>query len=154
MTGGAITVREVVPEHLTSVLGALSDGGAQIDIGPDCIRLKSRDRPRPLRITTAPYPGLPTDLQSQFMAWMCLAEGRSTIRDTIFPQRFQHAIELRRLGAQIRRRGSTALVTGVPCLNGAVVNASDLRASAVLVLAGMAAEGTTLVRRIHHLERG
>jgi UDP-N-acetylglucosamine 1-carboxyvinyltransferase len=154
ITGGAVTVREVVLEHLTCVLDAVAKAGAQIDIGLGQITLRSVDRPLPLRITASPYPGLPTDLQSQFMAWMALADGTSHICDEVFPERFQHAVELRRMGARIRRRGATTLVTGVPRLHGAIVNASDLRASAALVLAGLLAEGNTLVRRIHHLDRG
>jgi UDP-N-acetylglucosamine 1-carboxyvinyltransferase len=154
ITQGVITVGGVEPEHLSSVLEALAEAGAQIDVGPGEITLRCNQRPRPLTITALPYPGLPTDLQSQFMALTTLADGRSRICDAVFPQRFGHAVQLRRMGAEIGRRGSTAFVTGVPRLHGATVNASDLRASAALILAGMAAEGTTLVRRIHHLDRG
>jgi UDP-N-acetylglucosamine 1-carboxyvinyltransferase len=154
ITQGAMTLHDVEPGHLTAVLELLAESGAAIEVGCRELTLRSADRPRPLRITASPYPGLPTDLQSQFMALLSLANGRSTIRDSVFPHRFAHAVELRRMGAQIRRRGATAVVSGVPRLCGASVTASDLRASAALVLAGMAASGTTIVRQIHHLDRG
>jgi UDP-N-acetylglucosamine 1-carboxyvinyltransferase len=154
ITRGQITIESVEPNHLACALAALSEAGVSITIRGDAITLRSADRPRPLNLTAAPYPGLPTDLQSQFMALLTLAEGRSQLGDAVFPERFQHAAELRRMGARIRRRGPTAFVSGVEELHGAVVTASDLRASAALVLAGLAAGGCTVVRRIHHLDRG
>jgi UDP-N-acetylglucosamine 1-carboxyvinyltransferase len=109
---------------------------------------------RPIELAALPYPGVPTDVQAQFMALACVASGRSTVRDCVFPERFRHVDQLRRFGAQIDHSGDRAVIDGVVRLRGASVTACDLRASAALVLAGLAAEGETLVRRIHHLDRG
>jgi UDP-N-acetylglucosamine 1-carboxyvinyltransferase len=111
-------------------------------------------RPRPIGVVARPYPGFPTDVQAQWTAWMCLAAGRSAVRDAVFPKRFAHAAELRRLGADVVQCGSSARVTGVAALRGNFLTACDLRASAALVLAALAAEGETIIRRIHHLDRG
>lgn len=154
ITRGTITIESVEPQHLSCALAALAETGAQITASGASISLSAPDRPRPLNLMASPHPGLPTDLQSQFMALLALAEGRSQLGDAVFPERFRHAVELRRMGARIHRRGPSVFLRGVDQLQGAAVTASDLRASAALVLAGLAARGRTLVRRIHHLDRG
>jgi len=136
------------------VLDLLRRAGSRIETREDQITIETKGRPRPIDLRAAPYPGVPTDLQAQFTALACLADGHSTIRDEVFPHRFMHVAELVRLGACIEHQGSEATVQGVRSLTGAVVTASDLRASAALVLAGLAAEGRTTVRQIHHLDRG
>jgi len=130
------------------------DAGCEIALEREAITLKAPLRPAAVSIRTAPYPAFPTDMQAQFMALNCVAAGTAVIRETIFENRFMHAVELIRLGADIRIDGNTAFVTGVPRLNGATVMATDLRASAGLVVAGLAAQGETLVDRIYHLDRG
>ncbi|MHB1034202.1 MAG: UDP-N-acetylglucosamine 1-carboxyvinyltransferase [Pirellulales bacterium] len=154
ITGGSATVTHVRPDHLVQVLAALEATGARVEAGEDRVEIHGPKRPRATDITALPYPGIPTDLQAQWMALAAIAEGRSVVCDRIFPDRFLHVAELNRLGARIRRDGAVAVVTGVEKLTGAEVMASDLRASAALVLAGLAAEGTTIVRRIYHLDRG
>ena len=154
ITGGSATVTGVVPEHLTAVLEKLRSAGLGIEVDNDQVTITAAGPPRPLEITAQPYPGIPTDVQAQWTALLCLAPGRSTIHDAVFAHRFLHVAELNRLGGRIERRDSTAVVTGVGQFTGARVTASDLRASAALVLAGLAAEGETIVRRIHHLDRG
>lgn len=154
MTLGTIRIEGANADHLGAVLSTLNDLGCQSTHHQDTIELAATARPRPLCLTALPYPGIPTDLQSQFVALAALASGRSTIRDGVFPDRFMQVAELNRLGAQIQRVGDTAVVQGVGRLSGASVIASDLRASAALVLAGLAAEGETVVRRIYHLDRG
>lgn len=155
ITGGEVTLENVIPEHLEAVMAKLRETGARISrVGEG--RLKVRGS-RPVRATdfkTLPYPGFPTDMQPQVMSLMCVAEGTSVITETIFENRFKHAEELRRLGAQIKVEGRTAVVKGVPALFGALVEATDLRSGAALVLAGLAAEGTTAVEGIPHLDRG
>jgi UDP-N-acetylglucosamine 1-carboxyvinyltransferase len=154
ITGGSATIAGVIPEHLTAILQTLHDAGHRVAVDADRITLESCGTPLPTDITALPYPGVPTDVQSQFMALAAVGSGRSMIRDLVFGDRFLHVAELNRLGASIERHGPTAVVTGVRRLTGAPVMASDLRASAALVLAGLAAEGQTLVRRIYHLDRG
>jgi UDP-N-acetylglucosamine 1-carboxyvinyltransferase len=154
ITGGSSTVRGVQPGHLGAVLDALAATGVDVACGQDEITVRAPDRPRPIRVDARPYPGIPTDLQAQFMALLALSTGISRIRDDVFPDRFMHVAELNRLGARIDRCGSSASVRGVGSLSGAVVMASDLRASAALVLAGLAAGRETIVRRIYHLDRG
>ncbi|HUY35595.1 MAG TPA: UDP-N-acetylglucosamine 1-carboxyvinyltransferase [Pirellulales bacterium] len=154
ITRGRVSVTGAAPEHLHAVLSKLDEAGAEIHVERGRITLACRRRPRPTDVTALPYPGLPTDLQSQWMAWMTLAPGRSVIRDRVFGDRFRHVAELNRLGARIERQVETAIVTGVDRLTAAEVTASDLRASAALVLAALAAEGQSVVRRIHHLDRG
>lgn len=154
ITGGSATVMGVVLEHLEAVLAALEAAGARIERGDRCVSLIA-DRPLgPVDVVAEPYPGIPTDVQAQWTALMCLARGTSTVSDSIFERRFTHVAELERLGARIERRGHGMSVTGVERLRGAAVTASDLRASAALVLAGLAAEGRTLVRRAELLDRG
>ena len=154
ITGGAATVTGVIPDHLGAVLEKLRAAGARVDVGPDEVTITADGRPRPVDIVAEPYPGIPTDVQAQWTALMTLASGVSTVEDRVFPARFRHAAELNRLGAQIDCSGPRASVTGVRALSAAGVTASDLRASAALVLAALAAEGTTVVDAIHHLDRG
>ena len=154
ITAGDITVRDVVPDHLSAVLDKLEATGARLEVGADRIRITASGRPRPTDIVTNPFPGFATDMQAQMMALLGLAEGSSVINETIFENRFQHAAELRRLGAAIEIEGSRAVIRGVPQYQGAPVMATDLRASASLVLAGLAASGPTEVSRVYHLDRG
>jgi UDP-N-acetylglucosamine 1-carboxyvinyltransferase len=154
ITGGDVTVRDVVPAHLSAVLSKLEATGASVEVGADHVRIRLTGRPRPTDVVTNPYPGFATDMQAQIMSLLGLAEGSSVITETIFENRFQHAAELRRLGAAIEIEGSRAVIRGVPGYQGAPVMATDLRASASLVLGGLAAAGTTEVSRVYHLDRG
>jgi UDP-N-acetylglucosamine 1-carboxyvinyltransferase len=154
ITGGDVTVRDVVPDHLAAVLAKLEAAGARLDVGTDRIRVHLEGRPRPTDIVTNPFPGFATDMQAQMMALLGLADGSSVITETIFENRFMHAAELRRLGATIEIDGANAVIRGVERYQGAPVMATDLRASASLVLAGLAASGTTEVSRVYHLDRG
>ena len=153
-TRGDVLLKDVNAEHLPNVLDKLRSMGAEIDAGANSIRVRARNGLKSVDVTTQPYPGYPTDLQAQIMALACVAEGASRIKETIFENRFLQAAELRRMGANIEIDGNTALVRGVPALSGAPVMASDLRASAALVLAGLCARGTTQIHRIYHIERG
>jgi len=153
-TGGDVVLEGVRPGTLDAVLAKLSEAGAELVTDADTIRLSMRGRPRPVSLRTAPYPAFPTDMQAQFMALDCVADGTSVVTETIFENRFMHVQELRRLGADIEVDGHTAVVRGVPGLQGATVMATDLRASASLVIAGLVAEGETVVDRIYHLDRG
>jgi UDP-N-acetylglucosamine 1-carboxyvinyltransferase len=155
MTGGRVLARNTRADTLDAVLGKLEQAGAEITTGPDTIELNMRGRrPKAVNVTTAPYPAFPTDMQAQFAAMNCIAEGVGVIKETIFENRFMHMQELQRLGADIRIDGHTAIVTGVAKLSGAQIMATDLRASASLVLAGLVAEGETTVDRIYHIDRG
>jgi UDP-N-acetylglucosamine 1-carboxyvinyltransferase len=154
IAGGSATLSGLIPGHLEAVLDVLSATGAELKIGRDGVAIDATRRPRSVDVAALPYPGVPSDVQAQLMALLALADGRSTIRDEVFTDRFMHVAELNRLGARIERRGSQALVQGVRRLTGAGVMACDLRASAALVLAGLAAEGQTIVHRIYHLDRG
>lgn len=155
MTGGRVTAHRVRPDTLDAVLDKLRQAGASIDTTADSITLDMQGRrPRAVDLTTAPYPAFPTDMQAQFMALNCVAEGVGVINETIFENRFMHVNELLRLGADIRVEGHTAIVRGVASLGGAPVMATDLRASASLILAGLVAEGETTIDRIYHLDRG
>jgi UDP-N-acetylglucosamine 1-carboxyvinyltransferase len=154
ITGGDVTVRDVVPAHLSAVLSKLEATGASVEVGADHVRIRMTGRPRPTDVVTNPYPGLATDMQAQIMSLLGLAEGSSVITETIFENRFQHAAELRRLGAAIEIEGRRAVMRGVPGYQGVPVMATDLRASAALVLGGLAAAGTTEVSRVYHLDRG
>ena len=154
ITRGSVLVTGTAPEHLAAVLEKLCEAGAAIETTATSIRLAMSHRPKPVSILAQPYPGLPTDLQAQWTAWMCLATGRSSVCDGVFPERFAHVAELQRLGADLARRGASVQVAGVDAFRGAEIVACDLRASAALVLAAMAAEGETLIRRAHHLDRG
>jgi len=155
MTGGRVTVTHARPDTMDAVLDKLRDAGAALDCEGDRITLDMEGRkPRAVDVTTAPHPGFPTDMQAQFMALDCIAQGAGVISETIFENRFMHVQELQRLGADIRIDGHTAVVRGVERLSGAPVMATDLRASASLVLAGLVAEGETTIDRIYHLDRG
>jgi UDP-N-acetylglucosamine 1-carboxyvinyltransferase len=155
MTGGRVRLSRAAPKDLEAVLIKLAEAGADIKTGDDWIELDMHGkRPRAVNIKTLPYPGFPTDMQAQFCAMNSLAEGVGTITETIFENRFQHVLELQRMGANIRIEGNIAVCTGVDKLTAAPVMATDLRASASLVLAGLAAEGDTLVDRIYHVDRG
>jgi UDP-N-acetylglucosamine 1-carboxyvinyltransferase len=136
------------------VLDKLRESGARIDNGGEQLRIRANGRPKAVSLRTAPYPAFPTDMQAQLMALNCVAEGTSRITETIFENRFMHVLELQRLGADIAIEGNTAVVQGVPRLSAATVMATDLRASASLVIAGLIAEGETVVDRIYHLDRG
>jgi UDP-N-acetylglucosamine 1-carboxyvinyltransferase len=155
ITGGRVRITRTEPAHLDSVLQKLEEAGASLERGADWVRVDMHGR-RPLAVDvkTAPYPGFPTDMQAQFCALNAIAEGAATITETIFENRFQHALELQRLGANLSIQGNTVISRGVPRLKGAPVMATDLRASASLVLAGLQAEGTTIVDRIYHVDRG
>jgi UDP-N-acetylglucosamine 1-carboxyvinyltransferase len=155
MTGGRIRLVDVEPAHLEAVLLKLQEAGAHIDIGEDWIEIDMQGRrPVAVDIRTTPYPGFPTDMQAQVCALNTIADGVGTITETIFENRFQHVLELQRMGADIQIEGHTAVCRGVDRLTAAPVMATDLRASAGLVLAGLAAEGETMVDRIYHVDRG
>jgi UDP-N-acetylglucosamine 1-carboxyvinyltransferase len=155
ITRGDVTLRKVRPDHLLSILCKLEEAGAKVNLGEDWVHLNMQhQRPAAVDISTSPYPGFATDMQAQFMALNCVASGTASISENIFENRFMHVHELQRMGAQIRVNGNTAFVTGVDKLSGAPVMATDLRASAGLVLAGLAAEGETIIDRIYHVDRG
>jgi len=155
ITGGRIMVKDTRPEILDAVLAKLRDAGAEIKTGEDWISLDMHGkRPKAVDVHTAPYPAFPTDMQAQFTALNAVAEGTSTIRETVFENRFMHMQELERMGANVRLEGNTAIITGGKSLTGAPVMATDLRASASLVLAGLVAKGDTEVNRIYHIDRG
>jgi UDP-N-acetylglucosamine 1-carboxyvinyltransferase len=155
MTGGRIRCVRARPAHLDAVLDKLVECGAEVSTGDDWIEMDMRGRrPRSVDVTTAPYPAFPTDMQAQFTALNAIADGTAVITETVFENRFMHVQELQRLGADIRLKGNTAIVRGVPRLTGAPIMATDLRASASLVLAGLVADGTTTVDRVYHIDRG
>jgi UDP-N-acetylglucosamine 1-carboxyvinyltransferase len=155
ITGGKVRAKRTRPDILKSVLSKLEDAGAHINCDVDSIEIDMRgNRPRAVDVTTAPYPAFPTDTQAQFTALNCVAEGTGIITETVFENRFMHVQELHRLGADIKVEGNTAIVRGVPQMSGAQLMATDLRASASLVLAGLVAEGDTTVDRIYHIDRG
>jgi UDP-N-acetylglucosamine 1-carboxyvinyltransferase len=154
-TRGNVTLENVCPAHLTSVTYVLRRAGVQIKIGDGIMNVSSSSRPKPLdRIVTSPYPSFPTDLQAQMMVLLALSDGVSVIKETVFDSRFKHVDELSRMGADIRVDLNSAFIRGVPRLYGATVEATDLRAGAALVIAGLAAQGTTVVEQIHHIDRG
>ncbi|MEC4674220.1 MAG: UDP-N-acetylglucosamine 1-carboxyvinyltransferase [Nitrospirota bacterium] len=154
MTGGDVEVLGCVPGHLDSVVSKLRECGVVVEEGPESLRVKALNRVKAVDVQTFPYPGFPTDLQPQIMAMMCVADGTSVISEMVFEGRFLHVSELQRMGAQITVDGARAVVKGFSTLTGAPVMASDLRASAGLILAGLAAEGETQVSRVYHLDRG
>ncbi|HEX7465769.1 MAG TPA: UDP-N-acetylglucosamine 1-carboxyvinyltransferase [Usitatibacter sp.] len=153
-TRGAITLTDAPVASLDPVLQKLREAGAQITVGETTVRIAMRARPKAVSLRTAPHPGFPTDMQAQFIAMDSVAEGTSRVTETIFENRFMHVQELRRLGAHIEIEGNTAMIYGVDTLKGATVMATDLRASASLVIAGLVAEGETIIDRIYHLDRG
>ncbi|HXY53249.1 MAG TPA: UDP-N-acetylglucosamine 1-carboxyvinyltransferase [Nitrospirota bacterium] len=154
ITGGTVTIKNCFPGNLDAVLSKVAEAGAEIKTADGTIRVTGQRSIKPVNIKTLEYPGYPTDMQAQFMSLMTLAEGTSVINETIFENRFTHVAELRRMGANIHIEGRSAIVKGVPKLSAAPVMATDLRASASLILAGLAAEGQTVVSRIYHLDRG
>jgi len=155
ITGGRVRVRKVNPRHLEGVIQKLTEAGAKIEAGDDWIELDMRDRElHAVDISTDPYPGFPTDMQAQFVALNCVASGTGAVTETVFENRFMHVPELQRMGADIGLQGNTAIVRGVEGLRSAPVMATDLRASASLVIAGLVAEGETIVDRIYHIDRG
>jgi len=152
--GGDVTLTGTRADTLDAVIAKLGEAGARIDTTADAIRITMDKRPRSVGLRTAPYPAFPTDMQAQFMTLNCVAEGTALVTETIFENRFMHVQELRRLGADIEVEGNTAVIRGVARLQGATVMATDLRASASLVVAGLVADGETVVDRIYHLDRG
>ena len=152
--GGKVKLTGAAPDSLASTVEKLKEAGVKITAGGDWLEAEMTGRPRSVSLTTAPYPGFATDMQAQLMAMNCVAKGKAEITETIFENRFMHALELQRLGADIQIHGNTAMVTGVDKLQGATVMATDLRASASLVVAGLVAQGETLIDRIYHLDRG
>ena len=155
VTGGDILVQNVIPEHLEAVTAKLREAGVEVaPAGPGGLRVRGSGRPRSFYVRTQPHPGFPTDMQPQFMALASVAEGSSIIKETVYTSRMKHADELRRMGADIVVDGSVAVVRGVERLTGAVVEAPDLRAGAALVLAGLAADGETVVEGLEHIDRG
>jgi len=155
ITGGKVLIKRTNPRLLDSVLAKLEEAGAVVDVGEDWIELDMEGRkPRAVNIRTAPYPGFPTDMQAQFCALNAIAEGTGSVTETVFENRFMHIQEFVRLGANVHLEGNTAIIKGVGGLEGAPVMATDLRASAGLILAGLVAEGETVVDRIYHIDRG
>ncbi|HET7649674.1 MAG TPA: UDP-N-acetylglucosamine 1-carboxyvinyltransferase [Gammaproteobacteria bacterium] len=155
VTGGHVRVRDTRPDLLDAVLSKLEEAGARLDKGEDWIEVDMRKRrPQAVDVKTAPYPAFPTDMQAQFTALNVIAEGTGTITETVFENRFMHVLEMLRMGANVKLEGNTAISEGVDHLTGAPVMATDLRASASLVLAGLVAEGETVVDRIYHIDRG
>ncbi len=154
ITGGNIRLEGANPTHLNTIIEKLRDAGAEIDYGKEWISIKSDGKIRPVNVTTAVYPGFPTDMQAQWMSLMSIADGSSIITDTIFHDRFTHVAELRRMGADITLDNNVAVIKGRPTLSGAPVMSTDLRASASLILAGLVAEGRTDISRVYHIDRG
>jgi len=154
VTGGDIKINGISPDRLLSVIDSLKKAGAAIDSGDDFIKLSMKHKPKPVNIETAPFPGFPTDMQAQFSVLNAIADGESFINETVFENRFMHVQELNRMGCDILISGNNANITGVSKLSGAPVMATDLRASASLILAGLCAEGETIVDRIYHIDRG
>lgn len=154
VTKGDVTVRGILPEHQTALVNKLREAGAEVDEGFDWVRLQASERLKAINIMTMPYPGFPTDMQQPMAAVLAMAAGTSLVEETIYESRIGHIQELNRMGAQIRTEGRTAVITGVDGLKGATVESSDLRAGAALILAGLAAEGTTIVKNIHFIDRG
>ncbi|MBI4026203.1 MAG: UDP-N-acetylglucosamine 1-carboxyvinyltransferase, partial [Verrucomicrobia bacterium] len=151
---GDITLRGAVSQHLQSVVRLLQDTGFTVENGDDWLRIRCNGKTSARDVITSPYPGFPTDMQAQMMALMCVTPGVSVVTERVFPDRFIHVAELQRMGGKIEMEGATAVVHGVDHLSGAPVMASDLRASAALVLAGLVARGATEIRRVYHIDRG
>jgi len=154
LTGGNVTLLDCEPDHLEAVINKLRLSGSEVSVKDKSIQVKGANEIVSIDVKTLPYPGFPTDMQAQFMVLMSIASGFSMISETIFENRFIHVSELKRLGADIKISGNTAMITGVPMLSGAPVMATDLRASASLILAGLAAKGSTEISRVYHLDRG
>src|SRR6266850_3045803 len=154
IAGKGVTIKRVEPEHVRAVTDALAKCGFHINIGDHAISILPNGDASALELTTAPYPGFPTDMQAQMCALLSISKGISSVTENVFPQRYMHVAELKRMGAQVQLEGATAVIDGVDCLLGAPVMASDLRASAALVLAGLKADGITEVTRVYHIDRG
>jgi UDP-N-acetylglucosamine 1-carboxyvinyltransferase len=155
MTGGNVKIKSAKPEYLSSVITKLESTGAIIQTGEDWVEITmDKDRPISTSLTTGPYPSFPTDMQAQFVALNSIAKGHSTVTETVFENRFMHVQEIARMGGDITLKGNTAVIEGIKTLKGAPVMATDLRASASLVLAGLVAEGSTTIDRIYHIDRG
>tara|TARA_B100001175_G_scaffold308880_1_gene309889 strand:+ start:249 stop:1508 length:1260 start_codon:yes stop_codon:yes gene_type:complete len=155
MTGGNVKIKSAKPEYLSSVIAKLELAGAIIETGRDWVEITmERDRPISTSLITGPYPSFPTDMQAQFVALNSIAKGNSTVTETVFENRFMHVQEIARMGGDITLKGNTAVIEGIKTLKGAPVMATDLRASASLVLAGLVAEGSTIIDRIYHIDRG
>jgi len=153
-TQGSLRLLGAQPAHLKAVTAAMRRAGAVVREGKGDILVSMKGRPRPVSLSTAPYPGFPTDLQAPWLAWMCLARGRSRVRETVFENRFLHAAELGRMGGRVAVSADTAAVEGVPALSGAPIMASDIRAGAALVVAALAARGRSIIQRVYHIDRG
>jgi UDP-N-acetylglucosamine 1-carboxyvinyltransferase len=154
ITGGDVTITRCTPGHLDAVLSTLRGCGADIETAGDTVRVRGPKRLDPAHVVTQEYPGFPTDMQAQIMAVLCRADGVSTVKDTIYPDRFTHVPELRRFGAEIRLDGNLAVIKGTSTLQGAPVMATDIRASSALILGAMVAKGTTEILRVYHIDRG
>lgn len=153
-TAGNVTINNIIPEHLKAITAKLSESGATIEEGTNFIRVSRSEDIKPVYIKTLPYPGFPTDMQAQFMAYLCCAEGSSVITESVFENRFMHVQELLRMGAKIKTEGRTAIVKGINELTGATVKATDLRAGAALLIAGLTARGPTIITNSDHIDRG
>ncbi len=154
ITGGDILLRGCRPDHMESVIGVVRDMGCEVEVGDDTLHVRAPERLKPVEVATRPFPGFPTDMQAQVMAACTLADGTSYLTETIYTDRFTHVAEMHRLGADIEMDGATAVIRGREQLEGAPVMATDLRASAALILAGVAAQGQTTVERVYHIDRG
>ena len=156
ITGSTVRVTNCISDHLRPVLDKIVESGATVEVDEvaNTVTVHGAEKIRPVDVKTLPYPGFPTDMQSQFMAYMTVAEGTCQFTETIFENRFMHVDELRKMGANIQAEGRNAFITGVPKLHGAAVRATDLRAGAALIIAGLAAEGETTVSDLYHLDRG
>ena len=154
MAGRVVDVQGCEPKHLSALLSKLEEAGARLTLSPDSVRIEAPRTIKPVDVSTAPYPGFPTDMQAQWIALMSRSSGSSVIAETIYYDRFKHVPELVRLGADVEVKENVAIVKGVPSLKGAKVMSTDLRASASLILAGLVAEGTTEVLRVYHMDRG
>ena len=155
MTGGNVKIKSAKPQYLTSVISKLELSGAKIETGEDWVEISMNEqKPKATSLTTGPYPSFPTDMQAQFVSLNAIAQGNSTVTETVFENRFMHVQEIARMGGNITLKGNTAVIEGIDVLKGAPVMATDLRASASLVLAGLVAEGNTTIDRIYHIDRG
>ena len=155
MTGGKVKIKEAKPEYISSVISKLEQTGATISLGEDWVQIEmNNEKPEAISLTTGPYPSFPTDMQAQFVSLNAIAKGNSTVTETVFENRFMHVQEIARMGGKISLKGNTAVIEGIESLKGAPVMATDLRASASLVLAGLVANGSTIIDRIYHIDRG
>ena len=155
MTGGKVKIKEAKPEYISSVISKLEQTGATISFGEDWVQIEmNNEKPEAISLTTGPYPSFPTDMQAQFVSLNAIAKGNSTVTETVFENRFMHVQEIARMGGRISLKGNTAVIEGIGSLKGAPVMATDLRASASLVLAGLVANGSTIIDRIYHIDRG